>query len=392
MAKAKIAIYKDVLRTGRGADRATAALANALVTFGYEVHILTRQGMNEPLSVTFAPEIVCHWVRGGEAKGIVRGLNKFFLKTRLGAKVLQRLLPWLDCTRRLSLGLHACLQRIQPAVVISEGTNECVELTYAGALPYPLIQMFHVYPPTCFKKNKYQRVTRLKAALRQVTEHVVLLPSFRATLKPYTSAPITAIGNCVTYPVDAPLPPPASRAKVIVYIAYFTKDKDQLSLIDAFARLQHAEDWELHLYGSGTPEWEKRLQNRIAELKLGARVRIIGITKTPRTVLERASICAFPSRVEGFSLALLEAMWCGLPCVGYRSAPSVNELIVHEANGLLAEGDDGEAFAKPLQRLIDDPELRERLSCYAARTVRATYTPEKIWQQWDDLLSRHLQH
>ena len=43
--------------------------------------------------------------------------------------------------------------------------NECVELTYAGALPAPMIQLFHVYPPTCFASNKYRRADRLRAAL-----------------------------------------------------------------------------------------------------------------------------------------------------------------------------------------------------------------------------------
>jgi glycosyltransferase involved in cell wall biosynthesis len=115
----------------------------------------------------------------------------------------------------------------------------------------------------------------------------------------------------------------------------------------------------------------------------------MGITLTPRPVLLRAGICAFPSKVEGFGLALAEAMWCGLPCVGFKDSPGVNELITHEANGLLAEVGP-EAYAAQLQRLIDDADLRERLGAAAARTARRTWSQAAIIQQWDDLFQRNI--
>ncbi len=390
MSKATVAIYKDVLRTGRGADRATAALANALATRGYTVHIITRQRTQDPFSVTFDPAITCHWVRASRCKACVEFFNKLLLKTSLGAWVLRHMLPFFDLMLRLSRRLHEKVDLIRPDLVIAAGTNEVVELTYAGGFQQPLIQMFHVYPPTCFTKNKYQRVTRLREALQHVSECQVLLPSHCETLKPYTEAPVTAIGNCINFPLDAPLPPAESRKKAIVYVAYFTKDKDQLSLIRAFAQLERADDWELHLYGSGTPDWEQRLKNCVAEHHLEARVRFYGVTKTPYPILLNASICAFPSRVEGFGLSLLEAMWCGLPCVGFKSTPAVNELIVHQKTGLLVEEDTPTAFATALQHLIDNPELRVRLGTAGSTYARETYTPEVIWQKWDALLARHL--
>ncbi len=391
MPKATIAIYKDIIRTGRGADRATATLANALVALNYDIHFITRQKASDPFSVTFDAGVTCHWVQTPPIKSLSGFLNKLLLRTKAGASFLRRWMPKLDLMRQTSVGLQICIKRIAPDVIIAAGTNELVELTYAQPLTMPLIAMFHVYPPTCFKKNKYQRVTRLCEALKHVTLCQVLLPSFRNTLSPYTTGEVVAIGNSITFPTDAPLPPFESRKKVIVYIAYFSKEKNHSTLIDAFARLQNADDWELHLYGSGTPEWETRIRNQIAAQKLESRIKLFGVTLTPRHVFENASICAFPSHVEGFALSLIEAMWCGLPCVGFQYAPAVNEVIVPEANGLLAKGKTADDFAIPLQRLVDDAPLRERLGVYASRTVRATYTPQQIWQQWDDLIMRHLQ-
>lgn len=384
--KATLAVYKDFLRSGRGADRAIAAFANAMSARGYAVHVITQQRPEEPLSVTFDPAVTCHHVRMSRIRSLTGGFNKLLLRSSIGAAFLRRALPWLDLMRETSLRLQACLESLQPDLVISAGANECVELTYAGPLRVPMVQMFHVYPPTCFAKNKYQRVTRFREALPLAAECQVLLPSHRETLRPYTSAPVTVIGNAIAWPADEPLPAPESREKVIVYVAYFTKDKNQLALIEAFAKLR-ADDWQLHLYGTGTPSWERRLKERVTALGLEARVRFFGITRTPREVLRRVSICAYPSLTEGFGLALAEAMWCGLPCVGFRSAPGVNELIAHEANGLLADASD-EAFAAQLQRLIDNPELRVQLGTTAAKTIRSTYSEARVWQQWEDLLWR----
>ncbi len=382
----RLVVYKDFLKTGRGADRAIAAFANAMVTYGHEVHILTQQRPTQPFSVTFDASITCHHVRKCRLKSLKGGINKFFLRTAWGERFLCKWLPRIDLMRETSLRLQEAIALIRPDVVVSAGSNECVELTYAGALGVPLVQMFHVYPMECFAKNKYQRVTRFKRALRHIAAAQVLLPSHRHLLREYTDAPVTTIGNAVAYPVDEPLPPREGRDKTIVYVAYFSKDKNHLALIDAFAQLDPTNGWELHLYGTGTPEWEKRIKDRIVEHGLGERVRLLGITHTPRSVLSHAGICAYPSMTEGFGLALVEAMWCGLPCVGFADAQGVNELIVDGANGLLASPSTPKVFAEQLKRLIKDEALREELGTYAARTVRATYTPERIWQQWNDLL------
>ena len=388
MARAVIAIYKDFLRSGRGADRATAALANALAARGYDVRVVTQQGAGEPLSVTFAPGVTCHRVRPVSLRSVAAFVNKLLLRSRLGAGLL-RLCPALDLMRRTSRRVQAVIRAVRPDLILSSGSNECVELTYAGPLPVPFVQLFHVYPPTCFASNKYRRADRLRAALPLAAECQVLLPAFRDLLRPYTRAPVVAIGNAIDWPADEPLPDPASREKTIVYVAYFTKDKNHLQLIEAFARLRGAEGWTLCLYGSGRPEWERRLRAKARALGGEGRVRFFGVARTPRPILLKAGICAYPSRVEGFGLALAEAMWCGLPCVGFADAPGVNGLLSHEANGLLA-APGAEAFAGQLQRLVDDPGLRLRLGANAARAVRHAYAPARIWQQWEDLLARHL--
>lgn len=379
-----LAIYKDVLRSGRGADRVTAALANALAKRGYCVHLLTQQPKGEALSVTLDSTVTLHRVQIPKPSATLRFLNKLLLKSAGGARLL-RSLPALDLTQRVSLKLQATLREIYPDLILSSGPNEAVDLTYAGPLPAPLLQLFHTYPPSAFASNKRRRADRLREALRHVAACQVLLPDFVPLLRPYTEAPCTAIGNAIDWPTDEPLPKPDNRDKTILYVAYFSKDKDHLTLLEAFAKLQRAQEWRLVLYGAGTPEWEHRLRQRTQDLGIADRVDFPGLLDNPRPTLLRAGICAYPSRVEGFGLALAEAMWCGLPCVGFADAPGVNGLIENDRTGLLAApGPD--TFAAQLQRLIDDPGLRTRLGEAASKHIRQAYAAPVIWDQWDAFL------
>ena len=347
------------MTSGRGADRATGALANALAERGVEVHLLTQvpEG-GKALSVDFGPQVRVHLVAVPPRRGVRWRVNKLLMKSAWGARLLRRVLPGCDWVLQ-------------------------IELMAEGALPWPVIQMFHVYPPTCFGKNKEQRVTRLKAAMAQVAASQVLLPSFRELLAPYTAAPVVAIGNTVAF--GGVGEPPEARAKQVVYVAYFTKDKNHEALLEAFARLERAEGWTLELYGSGTAAWEARLRAKAEALGIAGRVHFHGVVAKPAEVLPRAEICAYPSRVEGFPLALVEAMGAGCACVGFADAPGVNELIEPGRTGLLAApGVAG--FAAALQQLVDDAALRAQLGQAAARTVRERWSGETIWRAWMDLL------
>ena len=96
---ARLVIYKDFLRSGRGADRATATLANTMVQCGYEVHVITQQKATEPLSVTFDPAITCHALPMRK-RPIARLLNKWLLSSAIGEQLLARLFPRLDLVRQ----------------------------------------------------------------------------------------------------------------------------------------------------------------------------------------------------------------------------------------------------------------------------------------------------
>src|SRR5260370_28144661 len=72
-------------------------------------------------------------------------------------------------------------------------------------------------------------------------------------------------------------------------------------------------DAGLVLVGSGVDE--AMLEKLIADRKLGDRVTLAGEHPDPRGFLSDADVFLLPSRREGFSNAILEAMAAGLPVI-----------------------------------------------------------------------------
>jgi glycosyltransferase involved in cell wall biosynthesis len=96
----------------------------------------------------------------------------------------------------------------------------------------------------------------------------------------------------------------------------------------------------------------------------------------------RSHLFAIPSRWEGFSNALAEAMSHGLPAIGFRGAAGVAHLIADGETGWLADGlDDEVALARALHHAMSDG--AERLS-RGRRAVAAmgAYEPEVQFDRW----------
>ena len=83
---------------------------------------------------------------------------------------------------------------------------------------------------------------------------------------------------------------------------------------------------------------------------------------------------------------MTEAMSMGLPVVGFRSAPAVNELVKDGENGILCD-DGAESYSQGLARLMSDQTLRAQMGQQARDSVQA-YSASSIWQQWLDLMEQ----
>lgn len=123
----------------------------------------------------------------------------------------------------------------------------------------------------------------------------------------------------------------------------------------------------LLLIGEGPLREE--LEAQAAETCPAGSVRFLGYRVDVQETLAAADAAVLPSRAEGFSVAALEVLACGLPLVATRVGGN-DRVVGNGRSGLLVDPEDPPALAAGLIEILSDDGLRERLARGAAESVR----------------------
>ena len=119
------------------------------------------------------------------------------------------------------------------------------------------------------------------------------------------------------------------------------------------------------------------LKQRVATLHLERSVRFLGGVADPGSLLQSASIFALPSRSEGFSNALLEAMMAGLPVVATGVGGNA-EAVVDGVTGVIVPANQPEMFALALRQLLDDPERMRSMGEAGRQRAEQHFTEQEM--------------
>jgi glycosyltransferase involved in cell wall biosynthesis len=112
-----------------------------------------------------------------------------------------------------------------------------------------------------------------------------------------------------------------------------------------------------------------------AQAAVPARHRIVFVpfTEQPLAFYRFATLAALPSRIEGLSQALLEAMSLGVPVIA-SAAGGNGELVYPGETGLLVPPLDPAAWTRALERMLADDEFRTRVAGAGQELVRGEFT------------------
>jgi glycosyltransferase involved in cell wall biosynthesis len=159
-------------------------------------------------------------------------------------------------------------------------------------------------------------------------------------------------------------------------------------LLRAFARVRESlPGVTAVIVGDG--ELRRELEQLSADLGLSAAVSFVGHQKDVAAWLTRAKVFVLPSDSEGLSLALMEAMRCGLPAVVSRTG-DLDDLVEDGVNGYLVSARTPDAFAEPIAALLADADRRTRFGA-AARRAAGRYDVEPVARLWDGILAHERQ-
>ena len=151
-------------------------------------------------------------------------------------------------------------------------------------------------------------------------------------------------------------------------------------LVRAFTRvLREYPTAKLRIAGEGPDR--TRLAGLIESQGLSGRAELIGRVEEMRGFLQSLDVFVMPSIKEGFGMALLEAMSCGLPVIA-SDAGGLREIVRDGVNGRLVLAGDDQALADALLVMLRDEALADRLGCEARRSVEERFTLQRMVREY----------
>jgi glycosyltransferase involved in cell wall biosynthesis len=201
----------------------------------------------------------------------------------------------------------------------------------------------------------------VRTLLRPAAAVICVSESVAAALR---SAGVEAvvIPNGVRVPDE--VGPPAEPAELL-YAGRLAPEKNVDTLVEAVG--------DLNLVVAGDGPLRERVPNALGSVPHAEVERL----------LERATVVVAPCETEGFGLAAAEAMAFGRPVVA-AAGGGLLDLVADGETGLLVPPRDAPALRAAVERLLADPQLRDRLGRAARASASRRFG-------WDGVIDRTLE-
>ncbi|WP_409301349.1 N-acetyl-alpha-D-glucosaminyl L-malate synthase BshA [Peribacillus sp. SCS-155] len=170
--------------------------------------------------------------------------------------------------------------------------------------------------------------------------------------------------------------------KVFIHVSNFRGVKRVQDVVKAFHLASKKVPSKLLLVGDGP---EMTLVNRLVnELGIKDHVVFLGKQDNLAELYSISDIMILLSEKESFGLVLLEAMACGVPCVG-TDIGGIPEVIDDGVTGFICDLGDVEQVAERALDILTDPQLHDRLSKAGLERVKSEFRSDIIRQQYEAL-------
>jgi glycosyltransferase involved in cell wall biosynthesis len=271
--------------------------------------------------------------------------------------------------------LRRAIQKIQPDLIHSNGFKMHILGLWSRPWNIPIIWHLHDYVS---KRPFMRRVMRLHAS--HCAHAIANSKSVGADMKALCPGlPVSTVLNAIDVASFSPtgprldldalagLPPaPAGTVKVGL-LATMARWKGHAVFLEAIAKLSTPVPVRAYIIGGpvyqteGSQWSEQELRNLAASLGVAPRIGFTGFVHQPASALRALDIAVHASTdPEPFGLVIVEAMACGRAVI-VSAAGGAMEIVREGLDGLAHRPGDAGGLARCIDRLADDPELRDRL-------------------------------
>ena len=166
---------------------------------------------------------------------------------------------------------------------------------------------------------------------------------------------------------------------ILMSVGELTKRKNHMVMIEALARLK---EYDILYVICGDGPLKAQLRAKAEELGVRDRLKLLGFRKDIAELHKAADIFVFPSLQEGLPVAVMEAMASGLPIVASKIRGN-EDLISNNQGGYLINPKDSEQIAKAIEKMIQNPEKREKMEKRNLEII-TKYGQETVLQKMDE--------
>lgn len=168
--------------------------------------------------------------------------------------------------------------------------------------------------------------------------------------------------------------------KLIITSGRLSFEKDQQTLLEAFAIVRKTTDAKLVFLGDGP--LQQRLETQANELGMAGHVQFVGFVQNSLAYMKQADLFVMTSLLEGFCNTIVEALYCGLPVVSTDCPSGPREILKDGEFGILTPVGDAAALAQAMIATLESPlepnKQKERALCF---------TVEKICDEYETLFN-----
>lgn len=155
------------------------------------------------------------------------------------------------------------------------------------------------------------------------------------------------------------------EAVLLISIGELNENKNHKLILNALSKIENS-NIKYIIAGNG-PEKEK-LEALIHKLGLAKNVQLLGYRSDINELLQISDIYCFPSKREGLSVSVMEAMVCKLPCIVSNIRGNVD--LIDRNGGRLFFSTSEEEFINNLDNLIGNKELQRKMGKYNSDKVK----------------------